>query len=159
MASVAKHFVALSTNTEKVTEFGILSQNMFAFWNWVGGRYSLWSAIGLSIACYIGFENFKQLQAGAHFIDNHFRTAPLHQNVPVLLGLLGVWYINFFNAETLAILPYDQYLHRFAAYFQQGDMESNGKYVSRNGQKVNYQTGPIVWGKKLNLNKLGLFFF
>lgn len=120
MSAVAKHFVALSTNTEKVQEFGIATTSMFEFWNWVGGRYSLWSAIGLSIACHIGFDNFKQLQAGAHFMDNHFRTAPLDQNVPVLLALLGVWYINFYKAETLAILPYDQYLHRFAAYFQQG---------------------------------------
>ena len=147
MSAVAKHFVALSTNTEKVKEFGIATSSMFEFWNWVGGRYSLWSAIGLSIACYIGFENFRQLQAGAHFMDNHFRTAPLRENVPVLMALLGVWYNNFYNAETLAILPYDQYLHRFAAYFQQGDMESNGKYVTRSGEQVNHQTGPIVWGE------------
>lgn len=147
MSAVAKHFVALSTNAEKVKEFGIETSSMFEFWNFVGGRYSLWSAIGLSIACYIGFDNFKQLQAGAHFMDNHFRTAPLNQNVPVLMALIGIWYINFYNAETLAILPYDQYLHRFAAYFQQGDMESNGKYVTRNGEQVQYQTGPIVWGE------------
>ena len=147
MSAVAKHFVALSTNTEKVKEFGIATTSMFEFWNWVGGRYSLWSAIGLSIACHIGFENFRQLQAGAHFMDQHFKSAPLNENVPVLMALLGVWYNNFYNAETLAILPYDQYLHRFAAYFQQGDMESNGKYVTRSGEQVNYQTGPIVWGE------------
>ncbi|KAK4336822.1 hypothetical protein RND71_043943 [Anisodus tanguticus] len=144
-SAIAKHFVALSTNTEKVNEFGI--STMFEFWDWVGGRYSLWSAIGLSIACHIGFDNFRELHAGAHFIDNHFKTAPLSENIPVILALIGIWYINFYNAETLAILPYDQYLHRFAAYFQQGDMESNGKYVSRNGDKVNYSTGPIVWGE------------
>lgn len=146
-AAVAKHFIALSTNQAKVTEFGIDSNNMFAFWDWVGGRYSLWSAIGMSIALFIGPDNFEQLLAGAHFIDNHFQTAPLEKNLPVILGLLGVWYHNFFGAETHALLPYDQYLHRFAAYFQQGDMESNGKYVTRSGQRVNYTTGPIVWGE------------
>lgn len=144
---VAKHFVALSTNKEKVTEFGIDSNSMFEFWDWVGGRYSLWSAIGLSICLFIGFDQFEQLLEGAHFIDEHFRRAPLAQNLPVLMALLGVWYVNFYDAETQAILPYDQYLHRFAAYFQQGDMESNGKYVTRSGQTVNYRTGPIVWGE------------
>ncbi|XP_036333210.1 glucose-6-phosphate isomerase [Rhagoletis pomonella] len=147
-AAVAKHFVALSTNKEKVTAFGIDSKNMFGFWDWVGGRYSLWSAIGLSICLSIGFENFEHLLEGAHFMDNHFRTAPLEQNAPVILALLGIWYSNFFNAETHALLPYDQYLHRFAAYFQQGDMESNGKFVTKTGSKVvNYNTGPIVWGE------------
>ncbi|XP_004534673.1 glucose-6-phosphate isomerase [Ceratitis capitata] len=147
-AAVAKHFVALSTNKEKVTAFGIDSKNMFGFWDWVGGRYSLWSAIGLSICLSIGFENFEQLLEGAHFLDNHFRTAPLEENAPVILALLGVWYSNFFNAETHALLPYDQYLHRFAAYFQQGDMESNGKFVTKTGSKVvTYNTGPIVWGE------------
>uniref|UniRef100_A0A668AC40 Glucose-6-phosphate isomerase n=1 Tax=Myripristis murdjan TaxID=586833 RepID=A0A668AC40_9TELE len=146
-AAVAKHFVALSTNAPKVGDFGIDTDNMFEFWDWVGGRYSLWSAIGLSIALHIGFDNFEQLLAGAHWMDNHFRSAPLDQNVPVLLALLGVWYINFFQAETHAMLPYDQYMHRFAAYFQQGDMESNGKYITKDGTRVNYHTGPIVWGE------------
>jgi glucose-6-phosphate isomerase len=146
-AAVAKHFVALSTNAPKVTEFGIDPANMFGFWDWVGGRYSLWSAIGLSISLAVGFENFLQLLEGAHYLDNHFRTAPLEQNAPVILALLGVWYHNFYGAETHALLPYDQYLHRFAAYFQQGDMESNGKYVTRSGARVNYTTGPIVWGE------------
>ncbi|XP_071814842.1 glucose-6-phosphate isomerase-like [Apostichopus japonicus] len=146
-AAVAKHFIALSTNKVKVSEFGIDSNNMFSFWDWVGGRYSLWSAIGMSIALFIGFDNFEQLLAGAHFIDNHFMTTPLEKNLPVILGLLGVWYHNFFGAETHALLPYDQYLHRFAAYFQQGDMESNGKYVTRSGRRVEYSTGPIVWGE------------
>nr|AAA28804.1 glucose-6-phosphate isomerase [Drosophila melanogaster] len=145
--SVAKHFVALSTNKEKVTEFGIDSTNMFGFWDWVGGRYSLWSAIGLSICLSIGFENFEQLLDGAHFMDNHFKTTPFEKNAPVILALLGVWYSNFFKAETHALLPYDQYLHRFAAYFQQGDMESNGKFVSKSGKPVKYSTGPIVWGE------------
>ncbi|KAL4642217.1 glucose-6-phosphate isomerase-like [Arapaima gigas] len=144
---VAKHFVALSTNAPKVKEFGIDTDNMFEFWDWVGGRYSLWSAIGLSIALHIGFENFTQLLDGAHWMDNHFRNSPLENNVPVLLALLGVWYINFFQAETHALLPYDQYMHRFAAYFQQGDMESNGKYITSQGTRVNYHTGPIVWGE------------
>ncbi|EFA07687.2 glucose-6-phosphate isomerase [Tribolium castaneum] len=146
-AAVAKHFVALSTNGPKVKEFGIDTANMFEFWDWVGGRYSLWSAIGLSISLAIGFENFLQLLEGAHYMDNHFRSAPLEQNAPVILALLGVWYHNFYGAETHALLPYDQYLHRFAAYFQQGDMESNGKYVTRSGRTVNYSTGPIVWGE------------
>nr|XP_046249069.1 glucose-6-phosphate isomerase a [Scatophagus argus] len=146
-SAVAKHFAALSTNAAKVQEFGIDTQNMFEFWDWVGGRYSLWSAIGLSIALHVGFENFEQLLAGAHWMDSHFRSAPLEQNVPVLLAVLGVWYINFFQAETHALLPYDQYMHRFAAYFQQGDMESNGKYITKDGTRVNYHTGPIVWGE------------
>lgn len=144
---VAKHFVALSTNKEKVTAFGIDENSMFEFWDWVGGRYSLWSAIGMSICLFIGFDQFRELLEGAHFIDEHFRQAPLSQNLPVLMALIGVWYINFYHAETQAILPYDQYMHRFAAYFQQGDMESNGKYVTRNGENVNYCTGPIVWGE------------
>ncbi|XP_013191676.2 glucose-6-phosphate isomerase [Amyelois transitella] len=146
-SSVAKHFVALSTNAEKVTAFGIDAKNMFGFWDWVGGRYSLWSAIGLSISLYIGYDNFEKLLEGASFMDQHFTTAPLEKNAPVLLALLGVWYSNFYGAETHALLPYDQYLHRFAAYFQQGDMESNGKYVTRSGAQVDYSTGPIVWGE------------
>nr|CAG4643797.1 EOG090X02RQ [Lepidurus arcticus] len=145
--AVAKHFVALSTNTPKVKDFGIDEKNMFGFWDWVGGRYSLWSAIGLSIALHIGFANFEKLLNGAYFADKHFCEAPMEKNVPVLLALLGVWYSNFFGAETHALLPYDQYLHRFAAYFQQGDMESNGKYVTRSGKRVEYTTGPIVWGE------------
>ncbi|XP_008309434.1 glucose-6-phosphate isomerase a [Cynoglossus semilaevis] len=146
-SAVAKHFVALSTNAAKVSDFGIDTQNMFEFWDWVGGRYSLWSAIGLSIALHIGFDNFEQLLSGAHWMDQHFLNTPLEKNAPVLLALLGVWYVNFFGAETQALLPYDQYMHRFAAYFQQGDMESNGKYITRSGARVNYQTGPIVWGE------------
>nr|BAF91559.1 phosphoglucose isomerase [Polypterus ornatipinnis] len=146
-SAVAKHFVALSTNAPKVKDFGIDTNNMFEFWDWVGGRYSLWSAIGLSIALHIGFENFEQLLSGAHWMDNHFHNTPLDKNVPVLLALLGVWYINLFGAETHALLPYDQYMHRFAAYFQQGDMESNGKYITSQGTRVNYNTGPIVWGE------------
>lgn len=146
-AAVALHFVALSTNNAKVKEFGIDEKNMFGFWDWVGGRYSLWSAIGLSISLSIGFENFEKLLSGAFYMDQHFRTAPLEKNAPVILALLGVWYHNFYGAETHALLPYDQYLHRFAAYFQQGDMESNGKYVTRSGDTVNYSTGPIVWGE------------
>ena len=144
---VAKHFVALSTNSKLVTEFGIDPENMFEFWDWVGGRYSLWSAIGLSIALSVGFENFEELLQGAHEMDNHFESADLEENIPVILGLIGVWYNNFFEADSYAILPYDQYLHRFAAYFQQGDMESNGKSVTKNGERVNYSTGPIVWGE------------
>ena len=144
---IAKHFVALSTNAEEVTKFGIAPENMFVFWDWVGGRYSLWSSIGLSIALGIGFDNFRALLEGAHEIDEHFRTASLEENLPVTLALLGVWYNNFFHAETHAILPYDQYLSRFPAYFQQGDMESNGKRVTRDGQVVNYQTGPVIWGE------------
>ncbi len=144
---VAKHFAALSTNAEGVSKFGIDTKNMFEFWDWVGGRYSLWSAIGLSISLSIGFENFTELLAGAHAMDNHFKTAEPGQNLPVILGLIGIWYNNFFEAETNAILPYDQYMHRFAAYFQQGDMESNGKHVDRNGKPVEYSTGPIIWGE------------
>ncbi|KAI9015881.1 glucose-6-phosphate isomerase [Phycomyces nitens] len=147
IAHVAKHFVALSTNTKDVTAFGIDAKNMFKFWDWVGGRYSLWSAIGLSIAIDIGFDNFEQLLLGAYEMDQHFLTAPLEENIPVLMALMGVWYNNFFGAQTQAILPYDQYMHRFAAYFQQGDMESNGKYVSREGDIVETSTGPIIWGE------------
>jgi len=146
-AYVAKHFVALSTNVEKVEEFGIDKDNMFVFWDWVGGRYSLWSAIGLSIACYIGFENYAELLQGAFEMDSHFRESPFERNIPVILALIGIWYNNFFGAQTEVILPYDQYMHRFPAYFQQGNMESNGKSVDRNGNKVNYQTGPVVWGE------------
>lgn len=146
-AHVAKHFVALSTNAPKVKDFGIDTENMFEFWDWVGGRYSLWSAIGLSIALHIGYDNFEKLLSGAHWMDNHFKTAPLEKNAPVLLALLGIWYINYFQAETHAMLPYDQYMHRFAAYFQQGDMESNGKFVTKSGAKTDYHTGPIVWGE------------
>jgi glucose-6-phosphate isomerase len=144
---VAKHFVALSTNEKEVTKFGIDKENMFAFWDWVGGRYSLWSAIGLSIALTIGFENFEQLLRGAYDVDQHFRSTEFEKNIPVLMALISMWYINFFGAQTEAILPYDQYLHRFAAYFQQGNMESNGKTVDRNGEQVDYQTGPIIWGE------------
>ena len=146
-AHVAEHFVALSTNVEAVREFGIDPANMFPFWDWVGGRYSLWSAIGLSIAIAIGFDNFSELLAGAHDMDEHFRTAPLEENLPVTLGLLGIWYNNFFGAQTHAILPYDQYLHRFPAYLQQGDMESNGKSVDRDGVRVDNSTGAILWGE------------
>jgi glucose-6-phosphate isomerase len=144
---VKKHFVAISTNSKGVSDFGIDTQNMFEFWDWVGGRYSLWSAIGLSIACYVGFANFEALLDGAHQMDLHFKNTPLKRNAPVILGLLGIWYNNFFNAQSHAILPYDQYMHRFAAYFQQGDMESNGKSTDRNGDEVNYQTGPVIWGE------------
>lgn len=144
---VTKHFVALSTNAKAVSEFGIDTANMFEFWDWVGGRYSLWSAIGLSIALYIGFERFEELLHGAYEMDVHFATAPWDKNMPVILALLGVWYNNFFEAASHAILPYDQYMHRFAAYFQQGDMESNGKFVARDGKEVDYQTGPILWGE------------
>jgi len=146
-AAVAKHFVALSTNAKAVAAFGIAEQNRFAFWDWVGGRYSLWSAIGLPIACAIGFNRFEELLSGAHAMDNHVRTTPLEQNMSVILALIGIWNTNFLGATSEAILPYDQYLHRFAAYFQQGNMESNGKYVDRNGQKVTYSTGPIIWGE------------
>ena len=146
-ADVAKHFVALSTNAKSVADFGIDTKNMFEFWDWVGGRYSLWSSIGLSIACTIGFDNFDELLTGAFEMDEHFRTAAFEENIPVILAVIGLWYGNFFGSESEAILPYDQYLHRFAAYFQQGNMESNGKYVGRNGEAVNYQTGPIVWGE------------
>lgn len=145
--AVKYHFVALSTNESEVKKFGIDPQNMFPFWDWVGGRYSSPSAIGLSIAIAIGFENFEKLLEGYHIIDEHFKNTPFHQNIPVILGLLGIWYNNFFGAQTHAILPYDQYLHRFPAYFQQGDMESNGKSIDKDGNKVCYQTGPIIWGE------------
>ena len=144
---VAKHFVALSTNTEEVKKFGIVEENMFVFWDWVGGRYSLWSAIGLSIALTIGYDNFENLLKGAHEIDKHFKEKSFDKNIPVLMGLISIWYLNFFGAKTEAILPYDQYLHRFAAYLQQGNMESNGKFVDRNGEKVTYSTGPVIWGE------------
>ncbi|MEO7800632.1 MAG: glucose-6-phosphate isomerase [Ginsengibacter sp.] len=144
---VAKHFVALSTNTTEVKKFGIDEKNMFVFWDWVGGRYSLWSAIGLSIALTIGYDNFESLLKGAHETDNHFRETPFVKNVPVIMAMVSLWYLNFFGAETEAILPYDQYLHRFAAYFQQGNMESNGKSVDRLGKHVDYTTGPVIWGE------------
>ncbi len=146
-SAVARHFVAVSTNAKAVAAFGIDTKNMFEFWDWVGGRYSLWSAIGLSIALSIGMEKFEELLTGAHEMDEHFRTAPLEHNIPVILALLGVWYNNFFGCETHAIIPYDQYLHRFPAYLQQGDMESNGKRTTRSGQEVDYSTGPVIWGE------------
>ena len=147
-SAVAKHFAALSTNAKDVEKFGIDTNNMFEFWDWVGGRYSLWSAIGLSIALSIGFENFEELLNGAHEMDKHFRSTPIEKNIPTTLALVGLWNTNFLGAQTEAILPYDQYLHRFAAYFQQGNMESNGKYVDRDGNVINhYQTGPIIWGE------------
>lgn len=146
-AAVCKHFVAVSTNTRAVSAFGIDPANMFEFWDWVGGRYSLWSAVGLSIALYIGMDNFEELLTGAHEMDEHFRTAPLEENLPVMLGMLGIWYNNFFAADSHALLPYDQYMHRFPAYFQQGDMESCGKRVTRDGKAVDYSTGPIIWGE------------
>lgn len=147
-SAVAKHFAALSTNAKDVEKFGIDTNNMFEFWDWVGGRYSLWSAIGLSIALSIGFENFEELLDGAHEMDKHFRSTPIEKNIPTTLALVGLWNTNFLGAQTEAILPYDQYLHRFAAYFQQGNMESNGKYVDRDGNVINhYQTGPIIWGE------------
>ncbi len=145
--AVAKHFVALSTNEKDVTEFGIDKENMFVFWDWVGGRYSLWSAIGLSIALTIGYDNFEKMLMGAHEIDKHFRTTSFEKNIPVLMALISLWYINFFGSQSEAILPYDQYLHRFPAYFQQGNMESNGKHVDRNGNTVTYATGPVIWGE------------
>ena len=144
---IARHFVALSTNETEVVKFGIDKQNMFVFWDWVGGRYSLWSAIGLSIALSIGYDNFDQLLRGAHHTDEHFRNTSFDKNIPVILALVGLWYTDFFGTQTEAILPYDQYMHRFAAYFQQGNMESNGKFVDRNGEKVNYATGPVIWGE------------
>ncbi len=144
---IKRHFVAVSTNEEKVVEFGIDKSNMFRFWDWVGGRYSLWSAIGLSIACTIGFNNFIEFLEGAHAMDKHFKNTSFDKNIPVILALLGVWYNNFFKAESHAVLPYDEYLHRLPAYLQQGDMESNGKYVDRNAKAVRYQTGPIIWGE------------
>ena len=146
-SEIAKHFIALSTNESEVKKFGIDTKNMFEFWDWVGGRYSFWSAIGLSIAIYIGMDNFEELLTGAYEMDEHFRNTPFEKNMPVILALLGIWYNNFFGSETHAILPYDQYMHRFPAYFQQGDMESNGKHISRIGKKVNYSTGPIIWGE------------
>lgn len=146
-AKVKYHFVAVSTNEKAVAAFGIDTKNMFRFWDWVGGRYSLWSAIGLSIACGIGFENYVELLEGAHAMDNHFRNTKFDKNIPVILAMFGIWYNNFYGAETEAILPYDQYMHRFSAYFQQGNMESNGKYVDRNGEQVDYQTGPVIWGE------------
>jgi glucose-6-phosphate isomerase len=144
---VSKHFVAVSTNSTEVTKFGIAPENMFVFWDWVGGRYSLWSSIGLSISCTIGYENFVQMLEGAHAMDNHFKNQPFEKNIPVILAVIGVWYNNFFGAASEAILPYDQYMHRFAAYFQQGNMESNGKSVGRDGNPVSYQTGPVIWGE------------
>ena len=146
-AHIAKHFAALSTNAQLVTDFGIDIENMFEFWDWVGGRYSMWSAIGLSIALTIGFDNFEELLSGAHEMDKHFATADFKENIPVILGVIGVWYNNFYGAESETILPYDQYLHRFPAFFQQGNMESNGKCVDRDGNFVDYQTGPIIWGE------------
>lgn len=144
---VAKHFVALSTNAKAVEAFGIDTNNMFAFWDWVGGRYSLWSAIGLSIALYVGMDNFEQMLAGGHAMDQHFLTAPLEQNMPVIMALLGIWYNNFYHVDTHAILPYDQGMSRFAAYLQQADMESNGKFICRDGSRVSYKTGPVIWGE------------
>ncbi|MDY6915558.1 MAG: glucose-6-phosphate isomerase, partial [Candidatus Cloacimonadota bacterium] len=144
---IEKHFVAISTNEKAVKEFGIDPQNMFVFWDWVGGRYSLWSSIGLSIACSIGYENFEELLRGAYEMDNHFRETDWEKNIPVILALLGIWYNNFWNAQTHAIIPYSQYLSSFVAYLQQADMESNGKFVDRNGKRVNYETGPIIWGE------------
>lgn len=146
-SKVKYHFAAISTNEKEVIKFGIDPDNMFVFWDWVGGRYSLWSAIGLSIACTIGYANFLALLEGAYAMDRHFRETPFEKNIPVTLAMLGIWYNNFFSAQTHAILPYDQYLHRFAAYFQQGDMESNGKTVDRSGKKCSYQTGPVIWGE------------
>ncbi len=147
VSTVAKHFVALSTNEKDVKEFGIDVENMFVFWDWVGGRYSLWSSIGLSIALTIGYDNFEDLLKGAYEIDLHFKGNSFEKNVPVLMALISLWYINFFEAQSEAILPYDQYLHRFPAYFQQGNMESNGKHVDRNGNEVTYATGPVIWGE------------
>ncbi len=144
---VAKHFVALSTNETEVIKFGIAAENMFGFWDWVGGRYSLWSAVGLSIALTVGFDNFEDLLKGAHEADKHFRNTAFEKNIPVLMALIGIWYCNFYGTTTEAILPYDQYMHRFSAYFQQGNMESNGKYIDRNGDRVTYSTGPVIWGE------------
>jgi glucose-6-phosphate isomerase len=144
---VAKHFVAVSTNETEVKKFGIDPANMFGFWDWVGGRYSLWSAVGLSIALAIGMDNFEELLTGGHLMDEHFRSTPLDKNLPAIMGVLGVWYNNFFGAQTQAILPYDQYMHRFPAYFQQGDMESNGKSVARDGKRCEWSTGPVIWGE------------
>jgi len=146
-AHIAQHFVALSTNASAVTDFGIDANNMFAFWDWVGGRYSLWSAIGLSIALYVGMDRFEELLDGGHAMDNHFKTAPLEQNMPVIMALIGVWYNNFFHADSHVILPYDQSMARFPAYMQQADMESNGKFMCRDGHRVHYKTGPVIWGE------------
>ena len=145
--AIKNHFVALSTNKEKVSEFGIDTKNMFEFWNFVGGRYSLWSAIGLPIACAVGFDKFKELLEGAYEMDQHFKNAPIDQNIPVIMAVLGIWYNNFFNAQSYTVLPYSQYLHRFTAFLQQSDMESNGKTINRNGEKVDYQTGQVLWGE------------
>jgi len=147
LQAVSKHFIAVSANTKAATNFGIDPENIFEFWDWVGGRYSLWSAVGLSTALYIGMDNFEALLEGAHEMDEHFRTAPLEENIPVILAMLGVWYNNFFDADSHALLPYDQYMHRFSAYVQQLDMESNGKQVTTDGEKVDYSTGPIIWGE------------
>jgi glucose-6-phosphate isomerase len=144
---VARHFVAVSTNAKEVAAFGIARENMFVMWDWVGGRYSLWSAVGLPVACFVGYENFVELLEGAFEMDRHFRESPFERNIPVMLALIGIWYTNFFGAETEAIVPYDQYMHRFAAYFQQGNMESNGKSVDRDARRVSYQTGPVIWGE------------
>jgi len=146
-SAVAKHFVAMSTNTEEVTAFGIDPQNMFVFWDWVGGRYSLWSAIGLSVALYVGMDAFEQMLEGAHEMDKHFRQTPLRENIPVILAMLGIWYHNFFKAESHAVFPYDEHLHRLTAYLQQCDMESNGKRITREGEVVDYFTGPVIWGE------------
>ena len=146
-SAIKNHFVALSTNKEKVAEFGIDTNNMFEFWNFVGGRYSLWSAIGLPIACAVGFDKFKELLEGAYEMDQHFINAPIDQNIPVIMAVLGIWYNNFFNAQSYTVLPYSQYLHRFTAFLQQSDMESNGKTINRNGEKVDYQTGQVLWGE------------
>jgi len=144
---IANHFAALSTNEKEVVKFGIDKQNMFEFWDWVGGRYSLWSAIGLSIGLTIGYDNFESLLKGAYKTDQHFQEASPDKNIPVIMALIGIWYVNFFGCQSEAILPYDQYMHRFAAYFQQGNMESNGKSVDRNGKAVKYATGPVIWGE------------
>jgi len=146
-ADISKHFVAVSTNKEAVIAFGIDPENIFEFWDWVGGRYSLWSAIGLSIACTIGYRNFEKLLEGAHEMDNHFRSTEFKKNIPVILALIGIWNGNFLGADSEAVLPYDQYLHRFPAYLQQGNMESNGKSIDRSGHPIDYQTGPIIWGE------------
>ncbi|WP_038246904.1 glucose-6-phosphate isomerase [Ghiorsea bivora] len=147
LQAVSKHFIAVSANTKAATNFGIDPENIFEFWDWVGGRYSLWSAVGLSTALYIGMDNFEALLEGAHEMDEHFRTAPLEENIPVILAMLGIWYNNFFDADSHALLPYDQYMHRFSAYVQQLDMESNGKKVTTDGEQVDYSTGPIIWGE------------
>jgi glucose-6-phosphate isomerase len=145
-SDVAKHFVAVSTNAEAVSAFGIDTVNMFEFWDWVGGRYSLWSAIGLPIALYVGMDNFERLLDGGHEMDNHFRNQPLEENIPVIMGMLGIWYTNFFNSRTQAIVPYDHSLARFPSHMQQLDMESNGKFINRAGARISYKTGPVIWG-------------